>query len=363
MVSQAREKRPVYAWSDGLPTVPVTGERVASALDYLGAGGGDLVIEHPALRRSVTAEMAARLSLMAGCKHQYLPVVIAALEAVADPAFHLEHLASPSSPWPAFVVNGPIIRETALYTGPYVMAAGRRPNVTIARAISFILGNAGGEQFQGGVMGNPSRLSMVIPEEENTPWEPMHMQLGYPRETSTVTAFSTHEGSPLQVLPLGERYNRALAVASLLAEHCAAGWCSPGTQLILISPNAQRPFLEDKWSKEDLRRYLLDNATVSVAELKRRRRWVPGPGEPPSEQASAPIQPGDDERFLSLAKGEPFDKLYDPPEGKVTPPASTDFRIIVAGSEVAHLYMYLFYPFPTPPPSPVTKTVRPATGR
>src|SRR5262249_32473095 len=240
---------------------------------------------------------------------------------------------------------------------------GRRANVTIGRAIGLTLVNGLPELagLRNRVMGNAAQMAgMVIAEKEDTPWEPLSVLLGFPPEASTVTAFSTFQGSPLQILPLGDRFRRAITVANLYAEAGSEGWCGPGTRLLLLAPTAQRPFLEEGWSKEDLRAYLRENTRISVADLKRRRRWLPGPGESPTEEGSAPISREDESRYLSVTSGELAGKLAMLPNEPAPASATADFLPVVAGSEVAHLYTYLFEPYPIPPPSPVTKLVRAA---
>ena len=182
--------------------------------------------------------------------------------------------------------------------------------------------------------------------------------LGQPADANTVTAFSSFQGSPLQVLPLGTRYMTAPPVAALYAEHCTEGWCGPGTQLVLLSPNAQRVFLADGWSKADLRAYLNQHANISVAQLKRMRRWIPVGSEQPSDESSAPIHPGDETRFMRLADSSLWGHLHAAPGQKGDVAFDVDFLPVVAGSEVAHMYTYIFYPYPVPPPRPVIKRIR-----
>jgi hypothetical protein len=344
-------------WTDGLPEAPATPERVAEFLAQTP------LAPEAEIGPGVTVLRATTFATRAGCRPECLPVVIAALEAVLDPAFRPEHLGNTFSPWPAFVVNGPVAARIGLYNGIYVMAAGRRANVTIGRAISLTLANClpevGG--VRSGVLGNASRMAgLVIGEKEDTPWESLSALLGYPREASTVTVFSTFNGSPLQILPLGARFSRAEGVAALFADQCAEGWGGPGTRLVVLSPNALRVFLADGWSRADLRRYLVEHTRVPVAYLKRTRRWTPGADERPDDEGSAPIAPEDEARYLSLAGGEVAPVVWRLPD-EDAPPAPVDFLPVVAGSEVAHLYTHWYQPYPTAP-HPVTKVVR-TTGK
>ena len=344
------------AWSDGFPVVEESEAAVSACLSQCGLSPDQEI------GAGVDARGAAVQLVRAGGEPEYFPVVVAALEAVLDPRFRIEHLGGPLSTWPAFVVNGPIVSKLQLYNGVYVMAAGRKANAAIGRAISLVLGNCLPEITgrDTAVLGNAARMSgMVIAEKEDTPWQPLHVMLGHSPETSTVTAFSTSQGSPLQLLPLGARYTTARPIAALIAEHCSEGWCGPGTQLLLVSPNAQRPFIDDGWSKDDLRACLKEHARISTAQLKRLGRWKAGPGDEIRSDGSVALCAGDEERWLRLADPATWSHVHPAPGQQPAPAPAECFDVypVVAGSEVAHMYMYLFHPYPAPIP-PVTKPVR-----
>ena len=153
---------PAQGWSDGLPIVVET----TAILDKFLACAG-LAADHD-LGRGVRAGDAAMHAVRAGCLPEYMPVVVAALEAILDPAFHIEHLGSALSTWPVFVVNGPITRELELYSGVYVMSSGRKANATIGRAISLTVGNCLSGLISGhtSTFGNAARMAgMVIAEK------------------------------------------------------------------------------------------------------------------------------------------------------------------------------------------------------
>ncbi len=161
----AIERFMAMEWSDGLPVVPPTPERVTQLLDYMGMEPGLEIGRSEVRNRSITAEHVATSAVAAGCRPEYMPVIVSALEGVMDPDFHMNHLASTSSPWPMFIVNGPIIEEIGLNDSTYVLGVGSRANMTIGRAISLTLANcmdarAGGVQL--GVMGNGARAAGLV---------------------------------------------------------------------------------------------------------------------------------------------------------------------------------------------------------
>ncbi len=214
-------------WSDGLPVIPPTLDRVTEFLEYAGLEP-DLVIGEYAIRnRKITAEKVAANSVMAGCKREYLPVVVAAIQGITEDKFHMNHLASTSSPWPAFIVNGPIITEIGLYGGAGVMGPGQRPNITIGRAISLSMANCMDAKVGGvqqGIMGIPMRSAgMVIAENEDASWEPLSVLRGFPQGVSAVTSVTHYMHGPPQAVALPERLpkkGRAKALANFLWFYC-----------------------------------------------------------------------------------------------------------------------------------------------
>ena len=115
---------------------------------------------------------------------------------------------------------------------------------------------------------------------------------------------------------------------------------------------ARQAFVEEGWSKEDLRRYLVEHARVSVAALKRRFLWPAGPGEELSAVASAPLRPGDEERWVYLGREGVPGRSRDGAPGR---PA--DFSIITSGAEIGHFHLTICSGFPEGS-SPVTKAIR-----
>ncbi len=327
-------------WTDGLPVVPPFPELVSRFLDHAGLEPDEVIGTYEVRNRVVTADKLAMNAVMAGCKPAYLPVVRAAIEAVTDPAFHLNHIASTSSPWPLFIVNGPIAEELGINHRMYVLGPGCRANATIGRAISLTLANCMDARVGGvqqGNLGNPSRMGgQLIAEDEETGWEPLSTLLGAERGTNTVTAVGTM-GFPQQIFrPLA---GGAEAFAAVLAAHLAEGSFQRGTHVVLLSPTFQRPFLHEGWSKEDLRQYLLQNTRASVAQLKRRGRY-PRP-DLPYMRGLLPIEEGDEERMVVLAS----DERFDPPNWEPGTGPQADFLIANAGGD-AGVFAALYRPFP-----------------
>src|SRR5919197_2080407 len=182
-------------WTDGLRVVPATAEAVRPFLDVMNLDPADVVISEPVRRRTITAEQVAINAVLAGCRPDYMPVLVAALEAMSDPSFSL-HGAITSTGGSAIlvVVNGPIRQRLGFNSGTNVFGPGWRANATIGRAIRLITLNCLGAQpgvLDRSTQGHPGKYTYCIAEhEEASPWEPLHVERGFARETSTVTVFA-----------------------------------------------------------------------------------------------------------------------------------------------------------------------------
>ena len=188
-------------WTDGLPVVPPTVDRVTRFLDYAGRSASDIVCTEPVKGRVVTAEKVAINAVMAGCKAEYFPVVVAAVEAMSEPQFNL-HAVSVSTMGAAVltVVNGPVARTLDLNSGVSLFGPGNRANATIGRAIRLVMMNATGAtgELDKATFGHPGKYTWCIAEnEESSPWAPLHVRKGFEPDQSTVSVFAGL--SPIQV--------------------------------------------------------------------------------------------------------------------------------------------------------------------
>ena len=191
-------------FSDGLPLVPPTPERVMRMLGGTPRGAQDVVATVPPNMGVATIEKIAINAVMAGCKPEYLPVVIAALEAVCTDEFNIHGvMATTMGASPVLVVNGPIRERIGMNMKLAAMGAGNRANATIGRALRLIVRNIGGAK-PGGVerstLGNPMKFTLCFAEwEERSPWDPLHVERGFKAEDSVVTAFAMTSG-PVQIV-------------------------------------------------------------------------------------------------------------------------------------------------------------------
>ena len=180
-------------WGDGLPLVPPTPERVEAMLAWTDREPGESLGKLPPRLGEATVEKVAINAVMAGCRPEYLPLVLAAVEAVAEPAFNLFGIqTTTSSATPMLIVNGPMVDEVGLNSGSCTLGPGWRSNATIGRALRLVMTNIGGGipgLTDRAVVGQPGKYTFCLAENERaSPWEPLHVERGFDRETTTVTA-------------------------------------------------------------------------------------------------------------------------------------------------------------------------------
>ena len=270
-VFEAMEAR---GWSDGLPLVPPTPERVERMLGGVDLEPGDVVATMPPDLVPCTVEKVAVNAVMAGCRPEYLPVVVAAVRAAATEEFNIHGLAATTYfSGPIVVVNGPIRRSIDMNSGINALGPGNRANATIGRALNLVVRNVGGS-VPGGVdratLGHPGKLSFCFAEdEEGSPWEPLSVERGFSHDDSTVTLFAGH--GPTEIWDQLSRTPESLAstFASQLARVSHPKLAMLFDAIVVVSPEHARVFREAGWNKSRLRAELADRLTRPAEEMIR----------------------------------------------------------------------------------------------
>jgi hypothetical protein len=181
--------------TDGLPVVPPTEERVLRMLTGTTRAPGDVVAIVPPDLVEVTVEKIAINAVMAGCKPEYMPWVIAAVEAVCNDEFNVHGVLATTMPvGPVIICNGPGTRAIGMNAGVNVLGQGNRANSTIGRAVQLVVRNVGGGR-PGGVdraaHGNPGKVGFCFPEDEQaSPWTSLAVSRGFDAGADTVTVFA-----------------------------------------------------------------------------------------------------------------------------------------------------------------------------
>lgn len=244
--------------TDGLPVIPPTPERVMRMLGGTKRDAQEVLGLMPPNLAPLTLEKVAINAVMAGCKPEYLPVVIAAVEAVLDEQFNMHGvLATTHFPTPVIMVNGPIRDRIGMNYRMNVLGQGNRANSTIGRAVQLVVRNVGGGR-PGGVdraaLGQPGKLSFCFAEfEERSNWEPLHVERGFKKEESTVTVFAG--GAPNGIVDQLSREAKSLATSYGLslatAGHAKA--YGHGEIVVIVPPEHVDTFAKDGWSKDQVR--------------------------------------------------------------------------------------------------------------
>ena len=259
-------------WSDGLPMVPPTEKRVLRMLQGTTRDPAEVVGLAPPNLIPLTVEKIAINAVMAGCKPEYLPVVLAAVEAALDPAFSLHGvLATTMFVGPVLVVNGPVRRQIGMNGKGNALGQGNRANATIGRALQLIVRNVGGgrpQEVDRATLGNPGKYTYCFAEdEEGSSWEPLAADFGVPRGTSAVTIFAGFglQGIVDQKSRDPESLSRSMA-ESLKAVHSVK--LAPACDVLLVvCPEHERTFRGAGWSKARLLEKLMELCEIPGDQL------------------------------------------------------------------------------------------------
>jgi len=283
-------------WSDGLPVVPPTPEAVRAICAGTRRAPEEVVaLLSPGLGKA-TVEKIAINAVMAGCEPAHLPLVIAATEAIADERFTLHTIAQSTTPSaPLFLVNGPVIQRLGLNSGSCALGPGvqSRANIAVGRALRLIMMNIGHAYPQRSDMdtiGSPIKFSLVLAEHEAAnPWEPYHVEQGFARDDSVVTAFGIWDLRAASDLKSGTPDLLLQAYAGELGTMATGRFANTNTPfpfgstpLVIFPPDHARVFREAGWSKNDVRKFLFVHATVPgwrfayhPTAFEDTRRWAP----------------------------------------------------------------------------------------
>jgi hypothetical protein len=273
-------------WSDGLPLVPPTEERVLRMLDGASRDPQEVLGLVPPALAAATVEKIAINAVMAGCKPEYLPVVLAAVEAVLDDKFAMHGvLATTQMAGPVVVVNGPVRRHIGMNAKGNALGQGNRANSSIGRALQLVIRNIGEgrpQEVDRATLGNPGKLSYCFAEdEEGSCWEPLSVERGVKPGVSAVTVFA---GFGLQGV-IDQKSREPESLARSMAESLKAIQSvklAPACDAILVvCPEHERTFRNAGWSKARLYEELYRLCEIPGEELVAGAKGI-AEGGPPS---------------------------------------------------------------------------------
>ena len=259
-------------WSDGLPVVPPTSERVLRMLEGTTRRPGDIVATVPPDLAPCTVEKVAVNAVMAGCRPEYLPVVIAAVEAVCTDEFNIHGvLATTMSVGPVLVINGPVASRIGMNSGINALGQGNRANSTIGRAVQLVVRNVGGGQpgtADRAALGSPAKVGFCFAEAEDTsPWTTLAESRGWRRDQSTVTAFAGE--SPRILADERSRSPESLTkhLAQALRVSVSPRMMQTADGMLVIPPEHMARFAEAGWSRDRFLAALTEELLTDADEL------------------------------------------------------------------------------------------------
>jgi hypothetical protein len=326
-------------WSDGLPVVPPTEERLAAMLSATRRDPEEMIGPVPPLMAPATVRAIALHAVMAGCKPEYLPVIIGAMECLLEERFNLVLLQATTSAGAPFVlVNGPYAREIGLHGGVGCFGPGFRANATIGRALRLMMMNLGGgipgiTALSG--FGGPWRYTYCIAEnEEESPWHSYAQARGFGPGDDVVTAVPL-EGPVLVWDDASEAPERlVVAIADMMSAIGGGNIYRQADMAVVLSPQHAQVFARAGMSRDAVHRMLVERAGRRLGEIRRGGIWR---GEAGAARWPFTVRLDDDGAFVP-AVGEPGDLHLVVAGGTGSPASLVMHGITVASRAVSRAY-------------------------
>ena len=261
-------------WSDGLPIIPPTRERVERMLTGSRRKAGDLVASVAPGFGEATVERIAINAVLAGCRPDHLPVLLAAVAAMAAPEFNLQGVQATTNPVAVWlIVNGPIAGQLGVNGGFNCLGQGTWSNAALGRALRLVLQNIGGAlpgDMDRATQGQPGKYSFCCAENEAAnPWQPLHVERGFARDASTVTVvgaagtvnMNTHAKDADDIL-------RAIADTFAFAASNDY-WCG-GEPWLILAPEHAEILRRDGLDKDTVRARLWEQSKMAARRMTKK---------------------------------------------------------------------------------------------
>ena len=291
-------------WTDGLPIVPPTIARVERFLAHTRRAPEDVLGQLPPESRAATVWSVAVNGVMAGCPPEALPLLVAIVEAIADPVFRVQDAGSTPGWEPLIVVSGPIATRLGFHHGQGVMRVGCRANTSLGRFLRLYLRNVAGLRIPPGAGDKGSiagTFNVALAEDEEAAavlgWPTFGMDQGFSDRESIVTVQSVVSASP-PIYTAGTRARDHVQVLAEVFGAACAYWSFTGMKygrwepLLVLGPSIARVIAGDGWSKDDVRHYLHEHVTIP-ARLAEKYAWHLG-------STAFGLGPGDPDRPLPV---------------------------------------------------------------
>jgi hypothetical protein len=280
-------------WTDGLPIVPPTPSRVDAFLDMVDRDPDEVLgVLAPEMRRATVRSVAVN-GVMAGCRPEYMPLLVAAVEAIADPAFRMQDAGSTPGWEPLVVLSGPMVERLGFYSKGGLMRVGRRPNASVGRFVRLYMRNVAGFRPGGTDKGSIGYTFNVAMAEDDAAtaalgWQPFRADQGFSAADDVVTVQSVVAISP----PVYSGGADPVGLCEPLLHYfagTAGAWAFTGVwyghyhPLILMSPAVAGAFAAAGWGKPEIRRHLFDNLRIEARWLEHYPYHVAGQDVPLAE--------------------------------------------------------------------------------
>ncbi len=261
-------------WSDGLPLVPPTVARVDAMLAATRRVRGEIVAHIAPGFGTANVERVAINAVMAGCRPEYLPVLLAAVEAVADEKFNLQGIqATTNSATPWIIVNGPLATTLGVNSGLNCLGQGNRANATLGRALRLVLQNIGGAlpgQMDRATHGQPGKYTFCCAENEAAnPWTSLHVERGFGADENVVTVvgaagtlnLNSHSKDAADLL-------RAIALS--LVYPTSNDYHFAGAPWVILSPEHAEVLKHGGLTKDDVKRGIWEQSKMEAGRFARK---------------------------------------------------------------------------------------------
>jgi len=268
-------------WTDGLPIIAPTTQRVEEFLRYVNCSPDkEIAVLPPAIRKAVPWNIAVN-AVMAGCEPFHMPIIMAATRALGDQRYNLNNMGSTSGLLPYLLINGPIVKQLGIEYGAQLISRG--PNPVLGRAVGLIMKNiagfSSGKNYMG-TFGYPLVFTLAEDEQES-PWEGFHVEHGFEMKTSTVTLGVTNNWGPAPSPTSTSDKDGAQVILEVLCKELAKKvrlYHFPGTGphsekamiTILLSASMAKSLADSGYSKQAVKQYLHENARLSLHEFE----WI-----------------------------------------------------------------------------------------
>ena len=266
-------------WTDELPIIPPTLEKVEAFLKHTHRAPDEPIAVLPQANLQATPRNIAANAVMAGCRPDSMPLLIAAVEAIADNAYNLNNIGTTWGVLPFLLINGPHAERLGIENGGQLISKGANP--ALGRALGLIIRNIAGYKLGRNYMGTFGYpMNFVLAENEHeTPWEPYHVEHGFRKEDTTVTACGTVTwGWPPAIYGTADKTAAQTALEfislELTKKPCLARLAERGPRgfrnmiTIMIAPPVAKSLAGEGYSKQKIREYLYEHARVTYKELE-----------------------------------------------------------------------------------------------